>query len=105
MFIRCVGGANSHLQHGNEKYQYPTHTVVGRGKHTVWAERWHAEASEDHVKDSIPCTRVATIFNYKFATHLVSTEHRIHTNELSPVRLPLALVASLIKLLFAVCSP
>jgi hypothetical protein len=53
---------------------------------------------------------VATLFDYKYATH------RIPTNELSPVclLLPLATVTSLIKLhidtpesvgLFTVCSP
>lgn len=51
---------------------------------------------------------VATLFDYKYATH------RIPTNELSPVRLLLPLVNSLIKLhidtpesvgLFTVCSP
>jgi hypothetical protein len=50
--------------------------------------------SED--QDSLPW---ATMFDlqYKFA---VSTKHRIHSNEVFPVRLPLpvALVASLIKL-------
>jgi hypothetical protein len=35
--------------------------------------------------------------DYKFATHAVSTERQVSTEELSPVRLPLALVASLIK--------
>ena len=35
---------------------------------------------------------------YNFATHAVPTEHRNSTDELSPVRLPLALVDSLIKL-------
>ena len=54
---------------------------------------------------------------YKFATHPVSTEHRIPADErceLSPVRLPFAFVTSLIKFhigtlesvgLLAVCSP
>jgi len=33
----------------------------------------------------------------KFVAHAVSTEHRTVTNEFSPVRLPLALLTSLIK--------
>jgi hypothetical protein len=45
-------------------------------------------------------TRVGyhTMSDYKFATHPVSTQHLFPTNELYPVRQPLALVALLINL-------
>jgi hypothetical protein len=38
------------------------------------------------------------MFDYKFTTYVVSSEHLIPINELSPVRLLLALISSLIVL-------
>jgi hypothetical protein len=78
-------------------------------KHVIY-QRWH---SVPHILARLG-TSATTYDDYKFATHPVSTEHWIFADELSPVRLPLAFVASLIKFhigvlesvrLFAVCSP
>jgi hypothetical protein len=72
--------------------------------------------SDERLQNSVPCYLVllcGAMFDYKFASHAGSTEYRIPTDELSQVRLLLALLASLIKLhidaenvgLRAVCCP